>query len=66
MQPHALRTEQAAEHTGLSVSTLEKARVAGTGPKYLKLGRAVRYRARDLDEWMAARCVCSTSQKVPA
>ena len=60
-----LDTRAAARHVGLSKSTLEKLRVFGGGPRYLKLGTAVRYRTEDLDAWLAARIVSSTSQTVP-
>lgn len=56
-------TEGAAKHLGLAVSTLEKARVTGTGPKYCKLGRAVRYRVSDLEEYLAERVRENTSQQ---
>lgn len=62
-QPAALNTQGAANYLGLAESTLEKARVSGTGPKYLKLGRAVRYRIADLNEWLAERVVSSTSEQ---
>lgn len=58
----AVNTKGAASYLGLAESTLEKARVSGTGPKYLKLGRAVRYRIADLDSWMSDRMVGSTSE----
>lgn len=54
-------TADAAKLTGLAKSTLEKLRVAGTGPRYLKLGKVVRYRRADLDAWLDARLVASTS-----
>ena len=60
-----LDTLAAAAHVGLSKSTLEKLRVFGGGPKYLKLGKAVRYRIEDLDAWLAARVISSTSQQAP-
>ncbi|WP_277968209.1 helix-turn-helix transcriptional regulator [Sphingomonas echinoides] len=63
---HALTTDDAAARIGLAYSTMKKLRLAGTGPKFMKLGRAVRYRAIDLDEWMAARVVSSTSQQSAA
>lgn len=61
-----VNTEEAARHIGLAVSTLQKARLYGNSPPYSKAGRAVRYRLSDLDAWMAARTVSSTSQKVAA
>jgi predicted DNA-binding transcriptional regulator AlpA len=56
-------TEGAAARTGLSVATLEKKRVHGDGPPFLKLGRSVRYRLADLDAWMAGKVVGSTSER---
>ena len=38
-----LKTEEAAKFLGLSVDWLAKARGNGTGPHYVKIGRAVRY-----------------------
>ena len=58
----AVNTAGAAHYLSLAESTLEKARVSGSGPRYLKLGRAVRYRLSDLDAWMAERAVNSTSE----
>ena len=47
-----LTTVEAAANMGLSPRTLERYRVNGEGPKDLKLGRTVRYRRTDLDEWL--------------
>jgi predicted DNA-binding transcriptional regulator AlpA len=57
-----LRTRQAAEHVGLSASTLEKFRLRGNGPPYLKAGpKIVVYRVEDLDAWLDANRRRSTS-----
>lgn len=64
--PTTLTTDAAAAYVGLASKTLEKRRIAGTGPKFLKLGRAVRYRVADLDVWLSARAVSSTSERVAA
>lgn len=40
-----------ARWSGLSVSTAIKMRISGTGARYLKLGRRVRYGVRDLEDW---------------
>ena len=58
-----LRTADAATYCGLSASTLNKMRVFGGGPKYLKLGRTVRYDLADLDSWLATKRRASTSEK---
>lgn len=55
-------TDGAARHLGLATSTLEKLRTYGGGPRYVKLGRAVRYRVSDLEAYLAERVVESTSQ----
>lgn len=57
-----LRTPEAAEYLGLSVSTLEKMRGAGGGPPFLAMGRAVSYAVADLDAWAAARTVRNISE----
>jgi predicted DNA-binding transcriptional regulator AlpA len=58
-----LKTEDAASYLGLSPSLLNKLRLTGGGPKFLRLaGRAIRYRRADLDAWVDASAVESTSQ----
>jgi hypothetical protein len=51
-----LTTAEAAEYLRLSPQFLEGARYRadGSGPPYIKLERAVRYRRSTLDEWMTA------------
>jgi excisionase family DNA binding protein len=56
----------AAAYLRLSRRTLERLRVSGLGPKFVKCGRSVRYRQSDLEEWIAARVVRSTSEKLEA
>lgn len=60
-----MRVNEAAGHLGLSVSTLNKWRVTGKGPKFVKLGRAVAYRVCDLHDWLEKQAKRSTSQGVP-
>jgi excisionase family DNA binding protein len=60
-----LTTHEAASYLRLSHRTLERLRVSGLGPKFIRAGgRAVRYRQSDLDEWVASRVVASTSEAV--
>ncbi len=56
----AFTTREAADYLGLAVSTLNKWRCYGTGPKYLKLGRAVRYTKDELDKFLETRLFRST------
>ena len=60
-----LTTIQAAAYVHLNRRTLERYRVTGEGPKYLKLGRLVFYRKSDLDAWLDARVRRSTSDPGP-
>ena len=56
MTQRILRTPEAAKYLGLSSSTLEKQRLAGAGPRFLRLGkRAVGYDLHDLDTWLDER-----------
>jgi len=57
-----LRTTDAALLIGIETRTLEKWRVTGLGPPFVKISnRAVRYRHKDLQEWVNARLRNSTS-----
>jgi predicted DNA-binding transcriptional regulator AlpA len=58
-----LKPREAAEYVNGSTSTLAKWRLYGGGPKFSRLGRAIRYAKRDLDEFMASRTVASTSEE---
>lgn len=54
--------QQCAEHRRCAISTLQKERVRGDGPPFVKLGRLVRYRPEDVLAWVAAKVVNSTSE----
>ena len=49
-----------------STRTLERLRLNGLGPRYIKTTRKVLYREADLESWLAARQVSSTSERVGA
>lgn len=55
----------AAELLGLSVRTLQKWRLRGGGPAFLKLGHAVRYDLEDVERFVRERRRCSTSDPGP-
>ena len=59
--PRYLRTPEAARIVGLSIRTLEKHRIYGTGPRYSKLGGRVVYSADDLTAWVESGRKASTS-----
>ena len=50
------------EKAPISQRTLQRWRLEGVGPEFLKLGRLVRYRKYDLDRWSDAQLRSSTSQ----
>lgn len=57
-----LRTKEASSYTGIAVPTLEKMRLTGNGPPFIKAGRLVTYDIADLDAWLASMKRASTSQ----
>lgn len=61
MVTEILNTKEAAEYVRLGKPTLERFRISGDGPRFLKLGGAVRYRKADLDAWLESRLTSSTS-----
>jgi excisionase family DNA binding protein len=42
---------QVAERLGVSRFTIRAWRLKGVGPRFLKMGRSVRYRSQDVDEY---------------
>jgi hypothetical protein len=56
----------AAEILKISPSFLNKARVYGDGPPFVKIGKAVRYRVSGLFSWADAQVRRSTSDTVAA
>ncbi|SLJ86900.1 helix-turn-helix transcriptional regulator [Novosphingobium mathurense] len=57
-----LTTKEAANYLKLGKPTLDRFRVTGEGPKFAKLGGAVRYRRADLDAWLESKLIGSTSE----
>jgi hypothetical protein len=57
-----LTAREAAVWLRLSLRSLERLRLVGGGPVYVKAGRRVLYRQADLDTWIASRVRGSTSE----
>jgi predicted DNA-binding transcriptional regulator AlpA len=57
----ALTERQVGEQLGLSVATLRAWRHRGKGPRFLRLGRSVRYLPSDVDEFVRASAVDTQS-----
>jgi hypothetical protein len=58
-----LSVEQAAEYLCCGVSTLNKLRVSGGGPIFVKIGARVSYRVDDLDRYIDQHRQKSTAQR---
>ncbi|MBF0340714.1 MAG: helix-turn-helix domain-containing protein [Magnetococcales bacterium] len=57
-----LRREQAAEYLGISKCTLEVMACTGGGPIFMKRRKIILYDPNDLDSWVDAAKVRSTSE----
>jgi hypothetical protein len=67
MNFEALLTAKAlAERIGVTEGCLAKWRVSGEGPAYIRVQRRIAYDPRDVQVWLDARRVQSTSQELAA
>jgi len=58
IDPDALLNEaQTADFLNLSIRTLQAWRIKNVGPRFVRAGRAVRYRRSDLVAWINANTV---------
>lgn len=48
---------EVAEYRGVSVKALTQERYRGTGPRFVRDGRRIRYRAKDVAAWIDANTV---------
>lgn len=55
MQQLLMNEREAAKALQVSVQLLRKWRANGAGPKYIKLGKCVRYAISDIEEFIAMR-----------
>jgi excisionase family DNA binding protein len=46
--------KQVASHLNISLATMRRWRLFRKGPKFFKMGAAVRYRREDVDRWLAS------------
>ena len=58
-----LRENEAAKYLGMSISWMQRSRWDGSGPPFIKINHAVRYRQSDLEDWVEKRIQNSTSHK---
>jgi predicted DNA-binding transcriptional regulator AlpA len=62
LPPRMVDTTTAAAYLGLAKNTMAKMRVYGSGPRFAKYGRAVRYSIDELDAWIQKNSADSTSE----
>lgn len=55
MRDQLLTPHQLAQQIQKPVRTLEQWRYRRTGPRFVKVGRDVRYRQVDIDAWLAGK-----------
>lgn len=60
--PQYLTEKQTAKLTGRALSTLRNERSKGIGLPYYKIGRSVRYSAKDIVEWMETKKIMTRQQ----
>lgn len=57
-----LTTPEVAGRLGVAEITLRKWRIYGTGPRFIRCGANICYRAADIESWVSSRTVGSTSE----
>ena len=62
---HLLDVEDVARILNCSVSILNKWRLLGKGPRFVRMGALVRYRPSDIHAFITARVASSTSGSEP-
>lgn len=62
-ETNLLTEKQAAEFLGFTARALQKWRIQGTGPKFVRISsRAIRYQVQDLIDWIEENKRQSTSE----
>lgn len=54
--------EDVMAYLGITRAKLAQLRYRGTGPAFVKVGREIRYRWADVDEWIAANTCAQTGE----
>lgn len=57
-----INEQELADWLGESVSSIQKWRVSGKGPKFIKKPKGVGYRPSDVEAWLESRTVASTTE----
>lgn len=56
-----LTQAEVAEQLKVSPRTMEAWRVAGFGPRFVRVGRSVRYSQEEVTRWLSGQVACSTA-----
>jgi len=62
--PDLMTRQQAADYMGVTPQALSQMNVRGEGPRFVRIGRSVRYRRPDIAEWIESRVVDPTTLRV--
>ncbi|MFT6558341.1 helix-turn-helix transcriptional regulator [Sneathiella sp.] len=66
-QDRLMTEKEAAAFMGYTMRALQNWRLRGGGPNYVKVSsRSIRYRFRDINDWIEARIINNTSQMTGA
>lgn len=60
MEPTWMNEKQLAAYWGISCKTLQRWRAVGDGPKYVKVGKSIRYRRSDAAEFETNAAITET------
>lgn len=61
--PRLLTQKDLCEYLGKSKAWAERGRLEGYGPRYIKVGKSVRYKAEDVAAWLESNLRRSTADK---
>jgi len=59
MTDEFLTESMLADLLGIANITIRKWRAKSTGPAYIKVGKLIRYRRADVDEWIASQTIAT-------
>ena len=60
-----LMEEAVSEKLQVSLACLRRWRLQGEGPQYVKMGPMVRYRPKDIEEWLATLPTGGNGHRLP-
>lgn len=64
MESNLMTPPELAKQLGKSPAALAQWRYLGVGPQFIKLGRNIRYRRRDVETWLDQQTISRTGEQV--